>query len=643
MGRFALLIGVSESREEDLPASPWAIADIKAMESVLQNPDLGGFNSVTVMSNPTREEMELAIETLFTNCKREDLVLCYFSGHGVIDNRDGKFYLVLPQTRKARGELVRTTAVAGTFLQYIMTVSRSKHQVLILDSCFSAAIADGMTVKSAEKVVDIHRELGGEGRAILTSSSALEKSVHIQGYDLSIYTHYLIEGIQTGAANQNGGDYITVKELHEYVEAKLKLEVPQMSPQFFPVRDGYEINLVRSPKPKVDPELEYRKEAERLVTDEGFTSPAKRILMMRRLELEVLDDKAEAIESEVLRVCQEYRRKQKFYYDSLRDALEKEAILSPHVLEHLAELYRRLKLKEADAIFEERRALNGLSLSEFVARQRQKTEQDNPDLDLLMPLPLTSKEINEGSTKEILLDDGQRITVNIPAGVKEGQKLRIKGKGRINLNTQEQGDLYLLITQSDAAKPQQFNLVALKSEKGTDYSRLRDLLVGEKWREADLETHKMIAQVINRHDSSYTASDLLQFSSIDLITIDKLWKTYSRGKFGFSVQKQIYKRIGAQLDGRYPGNEVWKKFLKAVGWGYAQSLESIKFDISAPEGHLPLLYVSEGHKSDGWMGAASAGMIVGYVGWGDWGKGTYSRMRFRERRALGPILSHGSL
>jgi hypothetical protein len=381
VGKFALLIGVSESSEEDLPELPSAIADIKAMESVLQNPDLGGFDSVTVMSNPTREEMELAIETLFTNCKREDLVLCYFSGHGVIDNRDGKFYLVLPQTRKARGELVRTTAVAGTFLQYIMTVSRSKHQVLILDSCFSAAIADGMTVKSAGKV-DIHRELGGEGRAILTSSSALEKSVHLQGYDLSIYTHYLIEGIQTGAANQNGGDYITVKELHEYVEAKLKLEVPQMSPQFFPVREGYEINLVRSPKPTGNLELEYRKQAERLVTPEGFTIPAKRILMELRLELGISDAKAEEIEAEVLRPHQEYRKKQKEYYDILREILAEEEIPSPEVVKHLAELHYRLGLKEEDAVSVERRALNGYSLNEFITYRQQKTEQDKPELSL---------------------------------------------------------------------------------------------------------------------------------------------------------------------------------------------------------------------------------------------------------------------
>ena len=35
------------------------------------------------------------------------------------------------------------------------------------------------------------------------------------------------------------------------------------------------------------------------------------------------------------------------------------------------------------------------------------------------------------------------ITVKIPAGVKSGQKLRVKGQGVLNRKTKEYGDLYL--------------------------------------------------------------------------------------------------------------------------------------------------------------------------------------------------------
>jgi hypothetical protein len=245
VGKFALLIGVSESREVDLPGLPSALKDIQAMQEVLQNPDLGGFDSVERLPNPSRQVMEEAIETLFANRKKNDLLLFYFSGHGITDER-GRLYLVTPETRKERGNLRRTTAVAATLLHENMSSSVSKHQVLILDCCFSGAISEGLTGKSVNSV-DIQRELGGEGRAILTSSNSVQKSFHIQGYDLSIYTHFLIDGIQTGAANLDGDDFISMDELHEYIKKRLEQEAPLMTPQFFPVKEGYKIRLIRSP------------------------------------------------------------------------------------------------------------------------------------------------------------------------------------------------------------------------------------------------------------------------------------------------------------------------------------------------------------------------------------------------------------
>jgi hypothetical protein len=255
VGKFALLIGVSDSSEEDLHELPSAIKDIEAMQAVMEDPTLGCFDNVQVLRNPMRQEMEEAIETLFANRKSEDLVLFYFSGHGITDEK-GKLYLVTPKTRKERGKLVKATGVAATVLHENMGNTGSKRQVLILDSCFSGAIAEGLTGKSAGSKVDIQRELGGEGRAILTSSSAVQESFHMQGYDLSIYTHYLIDGIKTGAADQNGNGYISVDELHEYVKNKLEQEDFSMSPQFFPVKGGYKIKLVRSPSVDHIPQTE---------------------------------------------------------------------------------------------------------------------------------------------------------------------------------------------------------------------------------------------------------------------------------------------------------------------------------------------------------------------------------------------------
>ena len=200
MAKVALLIGVSEY-EPGLNPLPSAAKDIKAMKQVLQHSEMGNFteSDIRVLKNPDRQVMEEAIEALFANRQKDDLVLLFFSGHGIKDDQ-GRLYLSTSKTRKnLQGELVRSTAVPANIVQESMSKSRSKRQVVILDCCFSGAFAEGMLAKD-DGSVDVKSQLGGEGRAILTSSTSTQYSFEQQGSDLSVYTRYLIEGIETGAA-----------------------------------------------------------------------------------------------------------------------------------------------------------------------------------------------------------------------------------------------------------------------------------------------------------------------------------------------------------------------------------------------------------------------------------------------------------
>jgi hypothetical protein len=132
--------------------------------------------------------------------------------------------------------------------------------------------------------------------------------------------------------------------------------------------------------------------------------------------------------------------------------------------------------------------------------------------------------------------------------------------------------------------------IELASEKGVDYSRLRDLLADKNWKEADYETYLVMLQVVGRKDGDWIRSEeLLNFPCTDLRTIDSLWVKYSDGHFGFSVQKEIYLSVGGQPDGNYY-KEAWEKFGDRVGWrvkGDLISYSSVTFGTSSPRGHLP--------------------------------------------------------
>ncbi|OCQ97144.1 hypothetical protein BCD64_16315 [Nostoc sp. MBR 210] len=159
------------------------------------------------------------------------------------------------------------------------------------------------------------------------------------------------------------------------------------------------------------------------------------------------------------------------------------------------------------------------------------------------------------------------------------------------------------------------------------YHRLNELLKANKWKEADLETAKLIHILAEEEDS--TLAEMLNFNKKprkrsqrenfiytpfftyyffpnsrnigvvlkkDLNTIDKLWKKYSNGRFGFSVQKRIWKSLGGGSDTSHNTIEIKEKFGDVVGWRkdgdwvYYADLNYYNHK-KAPHGHLPIIFM----------------------------------------------------
>ena len=72
MIKVALLIGASEY-EPGLNPLPAAIKDVDALQHVLQNPELGGFDEVKILTNPEPQSMQYEIESLFAARAKDDL------------------------------------------------------------------------------------------------------------------------------------------------------------------------------------------------------------------------------------------------------------------------------------------------------------------------------------------------------------------------------------------------------------------------------------------------------------------------------------------------------------------------------------------------------------------------------------------
>jgi hypothetical protein len=134
----------------------------------------------------------------------------------------------------------------------------------------------------------------------------------------------------------------------------------------------------------------------------------------------------------------------------------------------------------------------------------------------------------------------------------------------------------------------------LSSDKGVDYTKLRDLVAQGQWREADVETLAVMLKVAGREkDDWLRVKDIEKFPCTDLRTIDTLWVKYSKGRFGFSVQKRIWESVGGTPEtwsAFGDAYETYQRFGDRVGWLVNSEWlnhNNLSFTLKAPEGHLP--------------------------------------------------------
>ena len=228
--------------------------DVNDLADVLRAPDIGGFDEVKALVNETDANIRLSLEDFFADKKPDDLLVIYFSGHGVRDEQ-GQLYLAVNNTRATR---LRATAIPSEFITDEMDRSRSKRQVLILDCCHSGAFAQGSkALTGASAGTGPAFEGLGYGRVVLTATDATQYAWEgdqvIGQADRSVFTHYLIEGLRTGEADLDHDGTITLDEMYDYVYEKVVTATPKQTPGKWSYKQQGDIVIAHNPHPPARP------------------------------------------------------------------------------------------------------------------------------------------------------------------------------------------------------------------------------------------------------------------------------------------------------------------------------------------------------------------------------------------------------
>ncbi len=258
--KLALIIGNSHYEDAHLAKLAAPDVDARSLAETLQAPGIGNFDEVIPLLNEGLATVRKAIARFFDLRHRDDLLVLYFSGHGVRDEQ-GHLYLAVRDTEH---DLLAGTAIEASYVTARMDRSASKRLVLILDCCHSGAFGYGTKAASGAQVGTATAFEGtGRGRVVLTATDstqyAWEGDRVIGEVQNSLFTHYLIQGLRSGAADRDEDGLITIDELYDYVYEQVLNETPKQTPGKWAFGQQGEIVIAQNTaitRAKLPPEIE---------------------------------------------------------------------------------------------------------------------------------------------------------------------------------------------------------------------------------------------------------------------------------------------------------------------------------------------------------------------------------------------------
>jgi WD40 repeat protein/uncharacterized caspase-like protein len=239
-----LLVGVADYAGTALDLK-YTAKDAEDMASALRQAggELFGADSVFVhlfsttpgKPQPSKANIQAAFEAITARAKAEDILLAYFSGHGVnygeaekslfyfLTMETGSFDLSDPGIRAAR-------AISSEELTSWINLVPAQKQVLIVDACNSGKIVEDVGVGgkslTASQIRALDRMKDRTGMFILSGSAADQKSFEATKFRQSLLTYSLLEAMQGAALNDSD---IDVMRLFDHACTKVRELAAELS------------------------------------------------------------------------------------------------------------------------------------------------------------------------------------------------------------------------------------------------------------------------------------------------------------------------------------------------------------------------------------------------------------------------------
>ena len=234
--RWALVLGISDYKDNKIPDIPNAAEDAAAIRDFLLNKEGGGFSSENVLfltdETATRKDFRKQLIRLKDEVGGQDDLLLYFACHGSAlpepkaGNADGleKYFLL----HDAEHGDLKTCSISMSELERELDDIDARHTAMIVDTCFSGgarSVAMGVSARnstiSSSFLKRLARQAGEKHRKILTACSANELALDDPDSGHGIFTTYLLSALKN-APDIDGNGELTLFEVYRDIDMKVR-------------------------------------------------------------------------------------------------------------------------------------------------------------------------------------------------------------------------------------------------------------------------------------------------------------------------------------------------------------------------------------------------------------------------------------
>ncbi|OLR91953.1 caspase, EACC1-associated type [Actinokineospora bangkokensis] len=198
----AVLIGASSYDSMALPDLPSVANNLTALRAALTEPERGAFapDRCLVIENQV-DQAGVARQLADVAASAEDVLLIYYSGHGLIGTRRQELFLGLSATDPARPQY---SALPFAWIRDELLDSVATTKVLILDCCFSGLAVDGFL---ADQDALMQGQFGVRGTYTLAATPANMVALAPPGAEHTAFSGELLallrEGVPEGPPELN--------------------------------------------------------------------------------------------------------------------------------------------------------------------------------------------------------------------------------------------------------------------------------------------------------------------------------------------------------------------------------------------------------------------------------------------------------